>query len=41
MVVKTLRSTRGAGVVLCQDRDPFDSLASCRGDASAGSDFIF
>jgi gamma-F420-2:alpha-L-glutamate ligase len=41
VVVKTLRSTRGAGVVLCQDREQFDSLASLLGDANPGSDFIF
>jgi len=41
VVVKTLRSTRGAGVVLCPDREQFDSLASLLGDANPGSDFIF
>jgi gamma-F420-2:alpha-L-glutamate ligase len=41
VVVKTLRSTRGAGVVLCHDREQFDSLASLLGDANPGSDFIF
>jgi gamma-F420-2:alpha-L-glutamate ligase len=41
VVVKTLRSTRGAGVVLCQDRGQFDDLASLLGDANPGSDFIF
>jgi gamma-F420-2:alpha-L-glutamate ligase len=41
VVVKTLRSTRGAGVVLCQDREQFDNLASLLGDANPGSDFIF
>ncbi|MDP3737829.1 MAG: RimK family alpha-L-glutamate ligase [Hyphomonadaceae bacterium] len=41
VVVKTLRSTRGAGVLLCQDRSQFDDLASLLGDANPGSDFIF
>lgn len=41
VVVKKLRSTRGAGVVLCQDRDQFDDLASLLGDAGHKSDFIF
>ncbi len=41
VVVKTLRSTRGAGVVLCQDREQFDSLASLLGDANPSADFIF
>jgi gamma-F420-2:alpha-L-glutamate ligase len=39
--VKKLRSTRGAGVVLCQDREQFDDLASLLGDAGHQSDFIF
>ncbi len=41
VVVKKLRSTRGAGVVLCQDRDQFDDLASLLGEAAHQSDFIF
>jgi gamma-F420-2:alpha-L-glutamate ligase len=41
VVVKKLRSTRGAGVVLCQDREQFDDLASLLGDAGHQSDFIF
>lgn len=41
VVVKTLRSTRGAGVLLCRDRNQFDDLASLLGDANPGSDFIF
>lgn len=41
VVVKKLRSTRGAGVLLCQDRDQFDDLASLLGDAAHQSDFIF
>lgn len=41
VVVKKLRSTRGAGVLLCQDRDQFDDLASLLGDPAHQSDFIF
>jgi gamma-F420-2:alpha-L-glutamate ligase len=41
VVVKTLRSTRGAGVVLCQDREQFDNLASLLGDSNPSADFIF
>jgi len=41
VVVKTLRSTRGAGVLLCQNREQFDDLANLLGDANPGSDFIF
>lgn len=41
VVVKKLRSTRGAGVVLCQNREQFDDLASLLGDAGHQSDFIF
>ena len=41
VVVKKLRSTRGAGVVLCQDREQFGDLASLLGDAGYQSDFIF
>ncbi len=41
VVVKKLRSTRGAGVVLCQDREQFDDVASLLGDAGHQSDFIF
>ncbi len=41
VVVKKLRSTRGAGVVLCQDRSQFDDLASLLGDVGAQTDFIF
>lgn len=37
VVVKKLRSTRGAGVVLCQSRDQFDDLASLLGDADRKS----
>jgi gamma-F420-2:alpha-L-glutamate ligase len=41
VVVKKLRSTRGAGVVLCQDREQFNDLASLLGNAGHQSDFIF
>lgn len=41
VVVKKLRSTRGAGVVLCQSREQFDDLAMLLGDAGHQSDFIF
>ena len=41
VVVKKLRSTRGAGVVLWQNRDQFDDLASLLGDAGNQLDFIF
>lgn len=41
VVVKKLRSTRGAGVVLCQNRDQFGDLASLLGDVGAQTDFIF
>lgn len=41
VVVKKLRSTRGAGVVLCQNREQFDDLASLLGDVSTQTDFIF
>ncbi|MGQ0533774.1 MAG: ATP-grasp domain-containing protein [Caulobacteraceae bacterium] len=41
VVVKKLRGTRGAGVVLCQDRTQFDDLANLLDGATAGSDFLF
>jgi gamma-F420-2:alpha-L-glutamate ligase len=41
VVVKKLRGTRGAGVVLCQDRAQFDDLANLLDGANAGSDFLF
>ena len=41
VVVKTLRSTRGAGVLLCHDRSQFNDLASLLGDATPSADFIF
>lgn len=41
VVVKTLRGTRGGGVVLCQNREQFGDLASLLDGASPGEDFIF
>jgi gamma-F420-2:alpha-L-glutamate ligase len=41
VVVKTLRSTRGAGVLLCNDRAQFNDLASLLGDSNPSADFIF
>lgn len=41
VVVKTLRSTRGAGVLLCHDRGQFNDLASLLGDSNPSADFIF
>lgn len=41
VVVKTLKGTRGGGVLLCQDRAQFDDLASLLDGAKPGADFIF
>ena len=41
VVVKTLKGTRGAGVVLCQDRAQFDALANLLDGADPGADFLF
>lgn len=41
VVVKKLKGTRGAGVVLCQDRAQFDDLANLLDGSSPGADFIF
>src|SRR5262249_45834289 len=41
MVVKKLRGTRGAGVVLCNDRTQFNDLADLLDGATPGSDFLF
>ncbi|GAN00066.1 ribosomal protein S6 glutaminyl transferase [alpha proteobacterium U9-1i] len=41
VVVKKLKGTRGAGVVLCQDRAQFDDLANLLDGASSGADFLF
>jgi gamma-F420-2:alpha-L-glutamate ligase len=41
VVVKTLRGTRGNGVVLCANREQFHDLANLLDGAQSGSDFIF
>lgn len=41
VVVKTLRGTRGNGVLLCNDREQFNDLATLLDGAQAGADFIF
>ena len=41
VVVKKLRGTRGAGVVLCKDRREFDDLANLLEGATEGADFLF
>ncbi len=41
VVVKKLRGTRGAGVVLCNSRGDFDDLAALLDGATAASDFLF
>ncbi|HKE94004.1 MAG TPA: RimK family alpha-L-glutamate ligase, partial [Povalibacter sp.] len=42
VVVKTLKGTRGNGVLLCADREQFNDLANLLdGGASPGADFIF
>lgn len=41
VVVKKLRGTRGAGVVLCQDRAQFDDLANLLDGATSAADFLF
>jgi gamma-F420-2:alpha-L-glutamate ligase len=41
VVVKTLRGTRGNGVLLCSNREQFNDLASLLDGAQAGADFIF
>lgn len=41
VVVKTLKGTRGNGVLLCQDREQFNDLASLLDGADPGADFIF
>ncbi|MBL8531580.1 MAG: RimK family alpha-L-glutamate ligase [Hyphomonadaceae bacterium] len=40
VVVKKLKGTRGAGVVLCQDRAQFDDLANLL-EGATGADFLF
>ena len=41
VVVKTLRGTRGNGVLLCSNREQFNDLAKLLDGASSGADFIF
>jgi gamma-F420-2:alpha-L-glutamate ligase len=41
VVVKTLRGTRGAGVVLCNSKAEFNDLADLLDGAEAGADFLF
>jgi gamma-F420-2:alpha-L-glutamate ligase len=41
VVVKTLKGTRGTGVLLCSDRAQFNDLANLLDGASAGADFLF
>ena len=41
VVVKTLRGTRGDGVLLCANREQFGDLAKLLDGAQSGADFIF
>lgn len=41
VIVKTLRGTRGGGVVLCENRTQFGDLADLLVDARPGADFLF
>lgn len=41
VVVKTLKGTRGDGVLLCNDREQFNDLAKLLDGAKPGADFIF
>jgi gamma-F420-2:alpha-L-glutamate ligase len=41
VVIKTLKGTRGAGVVLCNSRAEFNDLADLLDGAEAGADFLF
>jgi gamma-F420-2:alpha-L-glutamate ligase len=41
VVVKTLRGTRGNGVLLCANREQFGDLANLLDGAQLGADFIF
>lgn len=41
VVVKKLRGTRGAGVMLCENRAQFDDLANLLDGAATGADFLF
>jgi gamma-F420-2:alpha-L-glutamate ligase len=41
VVVKTLRGTRGNGVLLCSNREQFNDLATLLDGTNSGADFIF
>src|SRR6185503_5328304 len=41
VVVKTLKGTRGNGVLLCANREQFNDLANLLDGANPGADFIF
>ncbi len=41
VVVKTLKGTRGSGVLLCLNREQFHDLANLLDGANPGADFIF
>jgi len=41
VVVKTLKGTRGEGVLLCSNREQFNDLASLLDGAKPGADFTF
>jgi gamma-F420-2:alpha-L-glutamate ligase len=41
MIVKTLRGTRGTGVLKCEDRSQFEDLAGLLESAEAKADFLF
>jgi gamma-F420-2:alpha-L-glutamate ligase len=41
VVVKTLKGTRGNGIVLCSSREQFNDLANLLDGANPGADFIF
>jgi len=41
VVVKTLRGTRGNGVLLCSNREQFNDLANLLDGTQSGADFIF
>jgi gamma-F420-2:alpha-L-glutamate ligase len=41
VIVKTLRGTRGTGVLKCEDRNQFEDLAGLLASAEAKADFLF
>ncbi|WP_447753036.1 ATP-grasp domain-containing protein [Sphingopyxis fribergensis] len=41
VIVKTLRGTRGTGVLKCEDRSQFEDLAGLLASADAKADFLF